>query len=78
MLPTVLQFALVFLYAAVALWSAVNSILEHPDGQFDMREIMIITIVSLFWIAFYAAALLLIARHSLVPARAQISRRRAR
>jgi hypothetical protein len=76
MLPTVLQFALVFSYAAVALWSAVNSVFEHPDGQFDMREIMVITIVSLFWIAFYFAALLLIAWRSLVPARVPTSRKR--
>lgn len=76
MLPTVLQFALVFLYAAVALWSAVNSILEHPDGHFDMREIIVITIVSLFWVAFYFAALLLVARHSLVPVRVPPSRKR--
>lgn len=77
MLPAVLQFALVFSYAAVALWSAVNSVIEHPDGRFDFREIAVIMIVSLFWIVFYPAALMVMTRRAAVPARAPRTRNRA-
>jgi hypothetical protein len=68
MLPTVIQCALVFLYAAVALWSAVNSVFEHSDDRIDLREIIVIAIVSLFWIVFYAAALSVIALRFVFPA----------
>lgn len=77
MLPTVIQCALVFLYAAVALWSAVNSVFEHPDDAIDLREIMVIAIVSLFWIVFYAAALVIIALRLAFPAGALPWRGRA-
>lgn len=67
MLPAVIQCALVLLYAAVALWSAVNSVLEHSGDRIDLREMSVIAIVSLFWIVFYAAALLLIAFRFVFP-----------
>lgn len=68
MLLTAVQFALAFSYAAIAAWSASNSALEHPKGRIELGEALIITIVSLFWILFYAAALAAIAIRSLIPA----------
>lgn len=76
MLATAIQFVLVFFYATVALWTAVNSALEHPGHKFGLRETGIIGFVSLLWIIFYCAALLAIAVHAAPTLRPAAQRRR--
>ncbi|RDJ24098.1 hypothetical protein DWF00_03120 [Bosea caraganae] len=77
MLPIAIQCALVFAYAAVAAWSAVNSVLEHPGDRLTFRDALIIAIVSQFWIVFYGAALLALTLRFIVAASVMPGRQRA-